>query len=143
MSKKILIIAIMATLMFCVSSCCTSNHGNAPAPAAGATATGSYKLGRYTNTVGATLFEANQAILSAARNGKLIQLSRVNRETSVAYEYKDIYDNRISVLLTGVNDTTSRISIKVGKTGNRTFSQNFMALIESELQNSSAAPLSE
>ena len=77
-------------------------------------------------TLGDGIYNCDRAIRSATRCFHLIELSRVNRQSNITYEYKDINDNRISVVLTAVNISSSRVDIKVGKTGNRTLSKNLL-----------------
>ena len=90
-------------------------------------------------TLGDGFYNCDRAIRSATRGFHLIELSRINRQNSIIYEYKDINDNRITVELTAVSIRASRIDIKVGKTGNRNLSKNLLNKIGDELDSLAAA----
>jgi hypothetical protein len=130
--------AICATLLVTASSCITRVQP-APAPNSMVSNERVKVIGNYTATLGCGLFEADKAVRAAAKGKNLVQLSRINEQDSVCYEYKDIYDNRISVdLKLDVNKQTG-ITIKFGKTGNKEFSKAFLDAIGFELNRATTA----
>lgn len=130
--------AISAMLLFTATSCITQVQ---PAPAPGSMVSNerNHTMGAYSATLGCGLIEADKAVRAAAAGRNLIQLSRVNEQERVVYDYKDIYDNRISVTLTLDVNSQTAISIKFGKTGSKDFSKSFLDAIGFELNRSTIA----
>ena len=122
--------ALFVLLLSCAS--CITRIEQAPA---GAIATNEkYGLtGSYSATLGAGLFACNSAVNQAARDLRLTELSRINRQNVVIYQYKDVYDTRIDVTVSFIGAETSRIQIKYGKTGSRDFSKKFLQAVSDNL----------
>ena len=130
--------AIAAVLLVTASSCITQVQP-AAAPNSMVSNERVKVIGNYTATLGCGLFEADKAVRAAAKEKNLVQLSRINEQDCVVYEYKDIYDNRISVSLKlDVNKQTG-IVIKFGKTGNKEFSKSFLEAVGFELNRATTA----
>lgn len=124
--------AFCGALLFTMSSCITQVQ---PAPAPGSMVSNerTRAIGAYAATLGCGLLDADKAVRAAAAGKNLIELSRTNEQDRMVYEYKDIYDTRISVTLTlDVNNQTG-IVIKCGKTGNKAFSKAFLDAVGFEL----------
>ena len=138
MMKISVVFALFAVML--LGSCVTQQSSNAPG--AGTISQERYDsstTGSLVATLGDGFFNCDRAVRSATRGFHLIELSRINRQSTITYEYKDINDNRISVVLTAVNISASRIDIKVGKTGNRNLSKNLLNKIGDELDSLAAA----
>jgi hypothetical protein len=89
--------------------------------------------------LGDGFFNCDRAIRTATRSFHLIELSRTNRQSEITYEYKDINDDRLTIVLTAVSIRSSRVDIKFGKTGNRNLSKNLLNKIGDELDSMAAA----
>lgn len=125
-------LALIATLLTFAVSCI---QVQAPAPVGGTVSNESYQklTGVYSATLGCSLFEADKAVRAAAASMNLKELSRVNENSRLTYEYKDIYDLRVGVTLTLDKNGQAKIGIKFAKTGNQDFSQRFIARVDEQL----------
>lgn len=125
--------AIVATVMITIS--CVQVQ---PAPASGSGVVTNERYGRlsgvYSASLGCGLLEADKAVRAAAEVLMLHQLSRNNQTSSVVYEYKDVYETRISVKLTFDANGQAVIAVKFSKTGDREFSRKFVAAVEEQLR---------
>jgi hypothetical protein len=129
--RNIFAVSALCVLLLGTASCITRVQ---QAPAGAMATNEKYTLtGNYSATLGAGLFTSNGAVTQAARNLRLVELSRINKQQEISYEYKDVYETRIDVTLTALSADTSRIVIKQGKTGNRSFSKNFLDNIIEDL----------
>ena len=90
--------------------------------------------GNYTANLGCSLFEADQAVRNAAKSLKLYQLYRNNETSKIEYEYKDVYESRISVTLSQDANGLAKIAIKFAKLGNKDFSKQFIDAIDEQLR---------
>jgi len=104
----------------------------APAPVAGNVANESYRLGTYRAELNSTLFNVDKAVRAACRRAKLIELSRINRGNTSSYQYKDVDENTLQIVLTE-KDGVVKIALRVGRTGDRASSQTLLAAIAEEL----------
>ena len=95
-------------------------------------------IGTMTADLNCNTFEADKAIRSASIAMKLIPLERYNVQDGVIYEYKDLYENRVTVKLTDDPTVGSKITIKLGKTGDKKFSENFLVAVDQELRGAPA-----
>lgn len=104
----------------------------APAPAAGNVANESYRLGTYSAEFNSTLFNVDKAVRAACRRAKLIELSRINRGNACTYQYKDVDENTLQVVLNEKGGVV-KIALHIGRTGDRASSQTLLAAIAEEL----------
>lgn len=107
-----------------------------PAPATGSISNERYGRisGNYTANLGCSLFEADSAVRNAAKSLKLYQLSRLNETSKIEYEYKDVYESRVSVTLSKDANGLAQIVIKFAKFGNKDFSKQFIDAIDEQLR---------
>lgn len=131
------IAVVSAALMLSLTSCMTRPQE----PVAANSANPHYGvLGSYTATMNGNLFQCNRAVVRTAKEMRLIQLSRINESDAVIFAYKDVYETRISVRLEKVDEATTNIRVRVGKTGDRIFSRNFISAVGQSLSENGAAP---
>ena len=108
--RNIFAVSALCILLLGTASCITRVQ---QAPAGAMATNEKYTLtGNYSATLGAGLFTSNGAVTQAARNLRLVELSRINKQQEISYEYKDVYETRIDVTLTALSADTSRIVIK-------------------------------
>ena len=96
------------------------------------------RMGTMTADLNCNTFEADKAVRAAAVAMKLIPLERYNIQAGVVYEYKDLYENRVTVKLADDPTVGSKITIKLGKTGDKKFSENFLIAVDQELRGAPA-----
>ena len=124
--------ALLATLLFS-AGCITQVV--APANSAVAVTNQHYGfMGTMTADLNCSTFEADKAIRSAAEAMKLLPLNRYNDQLGVVYEYKDLYENRVTIKLMSDPTVMSKISIKLGKTGDKKFSEKFLGILDQALR---------
>ena len=104
----------------------------APAPAAGNVANESYRLGTYSAEFNSTLFNVDKAVRAACRRAKLIEKSRINRGNTCTYQFKDVDENTLQIVL-NEKDGVVKIALRIGRTGDRASSQTLLAAIAEEL----------
>ena len=90
--------------------------------------------GVYSASLGCGLFEADGAVRAAAKTMKLTQLSRENLTSLIQYEYKNVYEDRISARLSLDENGQTKITVKFSKIGDKDFSQKFIAAIDEQLR---------
>ncbi|GEM_PF-6121782 len=89
--------------------------------------------GNYTANLGCSLFEADKAVRAAAKSLNLHELSRENNTSYIQYEFKDVYEARISVTLNMDANGQAKIAIKFAKIGDKDFSKKFINAIDEQL----------
>ena len=142
MKKIVALCAVLSTLLFVATGCVT--EVTSPAPTSSVSNEKYGFLGTYTASLGCSMFEADKAIRNAAiLPMHLTELSRINEQNVIAYEYKDLYENRVSVTLSLDNNNQAAIAIKMAKTGDKLFSQKFLNAIDEELHRTAPAPAAE
>ncbi|MGN0866538.1 MAG: DUF3568 family protein [Oligosphaeraceae bacterium] len=128
---SLLALSVVATMV--LASCIQVQ----PAPASGSLVANE-RYGRisgvYSASLGCNILDADKAVRAAAKTLILRQLSRDNQTSFISYEYKDVYDARISVVLKLDAQEQVTVDIKFSKTGDREFSQKFLAAIEEQLR---------
>ena len=100
-------------------------------------------VGTMTADLNCNAFEADKAIRAAATAMKLLPLQRYNVQNGVVYEYKDLYENRVTVKLAEDPTVGAKIAIKLGKTGDKKFSENFLVAVDQELRGAPAEAATE
>lgn len=134
MKKNLLSLAALLTFVVVMGVSCIQVQ-QAPATAGGVSNERYSRItGVYNANLGCSLFEADEAVRAAAKTMKLTQLSRDNLTSLIQYEYKDIYEARISVDLTLDVNGQAKIAIKFSKIGDKDFSQKFIAAIDEQLR---------
>lgn len=131
-NRFIAILAVVAAVITLGVSCV---QVQAPA-ATGAVSNERYGRfsGNYTANLGCSLFEADQAVRNAAKSLKLYQLYRNNDLSKIEYEYKDVYESRVSVSLSNDANGLAKIAIKFSKLGDKDFSKQFIDAIDEQLR---------
>lgn len=119
-----------AGLALALGACRTVKQ--APAPVANNVANESYRLGTYSADFNSTLFNVDKAVRAACRRAKLIELSRINRGNTCTYQYKDVDENTLQIVLNEKAGVV-KIALRVGRTGDRASSQQLLAAIAEEL----------
>ena len=71
---------------------------------------------------------------AGAKSLILRQLSRDNQTSFISYEYKDVYEARISVVVKLDAQEQVTVEIKFAKTGDKNFSQRFLSAIEEQIR---------
>jgi len=104
----------------------------APVPVAGNVANESYRLGTYSAEFNSTLFNVDKAVRAACRRAKLIEKSRINRGNTCTYQFKDVDENTLQIVL-NEKDGVVKIALRIGRTGDRASSQTLLAAIAEEL----------
>ena len=97
-------------------------------------------MGTMTADLTCNSFEADKAVRAAAVAMKLLQLERYNVQVGVVYEYKDLYENRVTVKVKDDPTVGSKIAIKLGTTGDKKFSENFLSALDQALRGVPAEP---
>lgn len=129
--KKFAMMFSVAVVMLALVSCTTVN------PAVSSQFVGneqSHWHGAYTAVLNCSLFEADKAICAVAKRAHFFEQSRFNRQRLMNYEYKDMQDNKLSLRLQEIADGQIKVSIKIGKTGDVSASQEILVAIDEELQ---------
>ena len=128
-----LCLALFASLLSLASSCIQVQ----PAPPSG-NLVSNERYGRfsgvYSARLGCNLLEADKAVRAAAKSLILRQLSRDNQTSFISYEYKDVYEARISVVVKLDAQEQVTVEIKFAKTGDKNFSQRFLSAIEEQIR---------
>lgn len=104
----------------------------APTPVAGNVANESYRLGTYSAEFNSSLFNVDKAVRAACRRAKLIELSRINHGNRCTYQYKDVDENTLQIVLNEKAGVV-KIAMRIGRTGDRASSQVLLAAIAEEL----------
>lgn len=134
--KHIAALTLFASLLFTVG-CITQVV--APATSSVVVTNQHYGLlGTMTADINCGAFEADIAVREAAQAMKLVELGRTNDQLGVVYEYKDLYENRVTVKLNSDPVAGCKIAIKLGKTGDKKFSENFLIALEQALHGTPA-----
>ena len=134
--KHFSVLTLIASLIF-TAGCITQVV--APASSAVGVTNQRYSLmGTMTADINCSTFAADKAVRAAAKSMKLLELSRANDQFGVVYEYKDLYENRVTVKLASDPAAGSKIAIKLGKTGDKKFSENFLLAVEEALHGTPA-----
>lgn len=132
--KHFAVLTLLASLLF-TASCITQ----VVAPSSAAVTNQHYGLmGTMTADINCSAFEADKAIRTAADAMKLLELHRTNDQYGVVYEYKDLYDNRVTINLNSDPAGFCKFAIKLGKTGDKKFSENFLVALEQALNGTPA-----
>ncbi len=84
--------------------------------------------GGLTAKLGCSMFEADRAIIAAAKKHQLLSLTRSNQQRQIVYEYKNIYEDRVNFALKEKQDGVW-LFIKMGKSGDRAFSKQLLTTI--------------
>ena len=136
--KHFALLSLLATLMF-TASCITQIV--APQNSSIAVTNQHYGImGTMTADLNCGAFEADKAVRAAAETMKLLPLERYNVQSGVVYEYKDLYENRVTIKLSSDPVAGSKLSIKLGKTGDKKFSENFLTALDQALRGVPAEP---
>lgn len=136
--KHFALLSLLATLMF-TASCITQIV--APQNSSIAVTNQHYGImGTMTADLNCSVFEADKAVRAAAETLKLLPLERYNVQSGVVYEYKDLYENRVTIKLSSDPVAGSKLSIKLGKTGDKKFSENFLTALDQALRGVPAEP---
>ena len=130
--KHLATFALLATLLFS-AGCITQVVAPANGPVA-VTNQHYGMMGTMTADLNCSTFEADKAIRAAAEVMKLLPLNRYNDQFGVVYEYKDLYENRVTIKLLSDPNVMSKIALKLGKTGDKKFSENFLAALDQALR---------
>jgi len=132
--KKITVFAALCCVLFVLSSV-TSCVTRIESPSAlhSVTAEQYTFMGELKAKLGCNLREADRAVRTAAQNNNLLELSRVNEQKRIRYEYKDVSENRIVIVITAANDNVCDFSLKFGKSGDRDFSRSFLSMVDYEM----------
>ena len=133
MKKNTFIVFAFAALLALCASCVQPQYLQSSPNASISNEKYARLSGTYSANLGCSLFEADKAVRAAAPTLNLHELSRENRISSIHGEYKDVYDTRVTVRLDADPNGQAVISIKFAKTGDKEFSQKFLAAIDEAL----------
>ncbi|MBQ4480161.1 MAG: DUF3568 family protein [Victivallales bacterium] len=134
--KHFAVLTLLASLLF-TASCITQVVAPSSSPVA-VTNQHYGLMGTMTADLNCSAFEADKAVRAAAEAMKILELHRTNDQFGVVYEYKDLYENRVTIKLTSEPTGICKIAIKLGKTGDKKFSENFLAALEQALHGTPA-----
>ena len=120
--------ALVALLAFALTSCMVVQEQ--PVGPQGAVDGVKYNRfsGGMTAKLGCSMFEADRAVIAAAKKHQLLALTRRNQQRQIVYEYKNIYEDRVDFALKEREDGVW-LFIKMGKSGNRAFSRQLLTTI--------------
>lgn len=130
MTFRMMGMAVLAGGVLVLGACRSVQPQEAPRHAAAANE--KYSFGAYNAEFNSTLFNVDKAVRAACRRAKLIELSRVNRSSTCTYEYKDVDGNSLNIFLLEKAGLV-RITLRVGRTGDKISSQTLLDAIAEEL----------
>lgn len=136
--KHFALLSLLASLLFTAS--CVTKVVAPQNPTLAVTNQHYGIMGTMTADLNCNVFEADKAIRNAGKAMQLLPLERYNIQSGVVYEYKDLYENRVTVKLTSDATVGSKISLKLGKTGDKKFSENFLNALDQALRGVPAEP---
>ena len=132
MAFRSLSVVCFAGVALVLGACRSVQPAPAPVPVAGNVASESYRLGTYSAEFNSTLFNVDKAVRAACRRAKLIEKSRINRGNTCTYQFKDVDENTLQIVL-NEKDGVVKIALRIGRTGDRASSQTLLAAIAEEL----------
>ncbi len=126
----------MKTLLSILTLCVLFTVGCATnAPSSGVGASGEkYFMGNYEATFDTSLFSMDKAIRAACTRAKLIPKERRNYAKACEYLYLDVDGTRCTLSTRELKQGGTRISIRIGATGDRITAQALLIAIDEELR---------
>ncbi len=120
---KILLTALIAVMFFGCTTTQPVTHGTKE----------KYSFGTYSVDYATTLLELDTAIRTTCTQAKLIEVSRINREKTCSYQYRDVNNTSLEIDTSERKDGTVRLKMRVGSTGDKEVCQTILMELEKHL----------